>query len=288
MPTATPSFYNLTMASSVTATITYPIDGSVIDFFSNSGKEHHQCKIINAREVENTPRLDKEGFCLTTTDKTIDDIYDAANLKNYVLYLRTILQIQLQAKDSLFIGHIIRKEDSKGNQPDLNRPTASFVHADWNLARIKKLGHTHDPFITTNHDATPEKIKQFLDATTKWSIYNIWLPRQAITNRPLALCDIQSVQANDMIHDLRFKNTDTNEKETAGDILSLKYNSHYRWLYYPLMQTNELLIFKQFATDGKPENFIPVFHTAFKVIDERELRFPMRESIEFRFLVALN
>ena len=89
-----------------------------------------------------------------------------------------------------------------------------------------------------------------------------------------------------MIHDLQFKNTDKNDKGTAGNILSLKYSAHYRWLYYPLMQSNELLIFKQFETNSNLDDFIPVFHTAFKIIDQPTIKFPMQESIEFRFLVA--
>jgi hypothetical protein len=274
------------MAASIEANITYPIDGSLLDFFSDKGKEQHSCSILNARVTAIEPRLDKEGFCLTTTDSIIENVYDVTNLQSYARHLETILQAYLDAKDTFLIGHIIRKEDSNGEQPEVNRPTASFVHADWNAVRIKKLGKEHDPFVTNNPDATPSRVKQFLEPASQWSIYNIWLPLQTVTNRPLVLCDVQSVKASDIIHDLRFKNTEKNEQGTMGNILSLKYKNDYRWLYYPLMQPNELLIFKQYDSNQNIDNFIPVFHTAFKVIEDPKIKFPMRESIEFRFLVA--
>ncbi len=286
MTQKTLNFYDLTAANSVTAEITYLIEGSVLDFFSDTGKERHPSQIINARQTSVAPRLDQEGFCLATTDSVIDDIYDAACARVYSQHLQAILQAQLGAKNTFLLGHIVRKEDSKGDQPDVNRPTASFVHADWNSIRIKMLGNEPDPFVVNNPEATTHHIKQFINNAKQWSIYNIWLPRQTVTNRPLALCDIRSVTDSDIIHNLRFKNTEKNEQGTMGNILSLKYNKHYRWLYYPLMQSNELLIFKQFATNDGGDNFMPVFHTAFKIIEHPDIKFPIRESIEFRFLVA--
>ena len=257
----------------------------MLDFFSNEGKEEYRCNILNARTMATQPKVEKEGFCLATTDQIIDNVNDAITLQAYICHLETILQSHLGAKETFLIGNIIRKEDSKGDQPEINRPTASFIHADWNAIRLNKLGKEYDPFITNNPNATPPRLKKFIEDAAQWSIYNIWVPLQTVTNRPLLLCDIQSVDLADIIHDIRFKNTEDNKKETMGNILSLKYKDNYRWIYYPLMQPNELLIFKQFESNQPMDSFIPVFHTAFKVLDVPQLRFPIRESIEFRFLV---
>ena len=281
MEQQTLSFYNAIIATSINVPITFTLDGSTLDYprENDHGKQTHTCTVHNARETTKAPTLANEGFQLFNHDIHFHDVRDETRLPNSIEALQEFVQKQLNATATLFLGHVIRNEDFKRYKP------STFVHADWNGVRVKKLGNEDDPLIVTN-DATTQSIRHFIENTQRWSLYNIWVPLKTVVNRPLALCDVHSVKPDDIIHNLRFKDPDGDQKAALGNILSLKYREHYRWFYYPLMQTDELLIFKQFDSAEGADDFIPVFHIAIKVVDDKELRFPMRESIELRFLVA--
>ena len=282
MEQQTLSFYNSIIATSINTPITFTLDGSTLDYPNENdrGKQTRPCTVHNARETTNAPTLADEGFQLFNHDIHFHDVCDETQLQKNIEALQEFVQKQLNATATLFIGQVIRKEDFERYKP------STFVHADWNGVRVQKLGSEDDPAIFTNSDTTTQSVKHFIESTQRWSIYNIWVPLKMVVNRPLALCDIHSVKPDDVIHNLRFKDPDGDQEAAEGNILSLKYREHYRWFYYPLMQTNELLIFKQFDSAEGADDFIPVFHTGFKIIDDKELRFPIRESIEVRFLVA--
>ena len=282
MEQQTLNFYNAIIATSINVPITFTLDGSILDFPNETdrGKETHTCTVHNARETTKAPTLADEGFQLFNHDIKFHEVSDEAQLENNVELLQEFIQKQTGTTAALFLGHVIRQEDFKRHKP------ATFVHADWGRERVQKLGIEDDPLILTNRDISTERLRHLIKETDHWSLFNIWIPLKTVVNRPLALCDVNSVEHDDVIHNLRFKDPDSDQKAAKGNILSLKFREHYRWFYYPLMQSNELLIFKQFDSVEGAASFIPVFHTAFKVVDDNDQRFPMRESIELRFLAA--
>lgn len=282
MEKQTLNFYNASIATSIDVPITFTLDGSILDFPNENdrGKETHICTVHNARETVKAPTLAYEGFQLFNHDIKFDDVSDDAQLESNVDLLQRFIQKQTGATSALFLGHVVRQENFDRHKP------STFVHADWSGERVQKLGVEDDPLILTNRDINSERVRHLIEEKDHWSIFNIWIPLKTVVNRPLALCDVHSVEHDDVVHNLRFKDPDSDRKAAKGNILSLKFRDHYRWFYYPLMQSNELLIFKQFDSVEGAASFIPVFHTAFKVVDDNDQRFPMRESIELRFLAA--
>ena len=282
MEKQTLNFYNASIATSIDVPITFTLDGSILDFPNENdrGKETHICTVHNARETVEAPTLAYEGFQLFNHDIKFDDVSNGAQLESNVDLLQRFIQKQTGATSALFLGHVVRQENFDRHKP------STFVHADWSGERVQKLGVEDDPLILTNRDINSERVRHLIEEKDHWSIFNIWIPLKTVVNRPLALCDVHSVEHDDVVNNLRFKDPDSDRKAAKGNILSLKFRDHYRWFYYPLMQSNELLIFKQFDSVEGAASFIPVFHTAFKVVDDSDQRFPMRESIELRFLAA--
>ena len=196
MEQQTLSFYNSIIATSINTPITFTLDGSTLDYPNENdrGKQTRPCTVHNARETTKSPTLADEGFQLFSHNIHFHDVCDETRLQKNIDALQEFVQKQLNATETLFIGHVIRKEDFERYKP------STFVHADWNGVRVQKLGSEDDPLIFTNSDTTTQSVKHFIESTQRWSIYNIWVPLKMVVNRPLALCDIHSVKPDDIIH----------------------------------------------------------------------------------------
>jgi hypothetical protein len=277
--------YKLLKSKSIDKGFDFPVDASSADFNIDRPFENHRTTIFNAREISSPPTLCREGFCLLSGDIAFDNVYSEEKLNNDSQLIQTILEKHTHAKACIPLGHIIRDETSKADQPLVNRPPAAFVHADWSPDRIRDLPNHLDTSIITNKEVSIERINQLINNAKHWVIYNAWTPLKTVVNTPLALCDASTVECADIIKYVRFKNP--YQSDTKIMIMSLKYKPLHRWLYYPLMQSNELLVFRQFDSKQGINNFIPVFHTAFKILDNQKIKSNVRESIEFRFLVSL-
>lgn len=278
-------FYSLLKKTHICVDINYPKDASSPDFDENCNLDCHPTIIFNARELNSAkPTLDREGFCLLPSDVQFHDVYNKKEVAHNLILLKKNLTSYLGAKHLFPLGHIVRKENSKNNAPFVNRPPADFVHCDWSPSRINTLPLEPDPHIITNHAVTPDQIKRWINASKSWAIFNAWIPLRTVINRPLALCSINSVQWDNINPNVFFK--ETRQKNSA--IMSLNYHPSHQWFYYPLMQSNELLFFKQFDSMDGANNFIPVFHTAFKLINKKSIATNPRKSIEFRFLATFS
>lgn len=279
------NIYQKLTATTIKADIAYAIDGACIEPFSKNGRETHEAKILNARLSAVTPDFNTHGFCLNELDFSFTNVEDEIQLHNDIKKLTQSIQYFFQTDSCLFLGHITRHEKSSTQSLLASRPPAGFVHADWNAARIKNLGHKADPFIVTNTSATCAVVNDFLTQHPQHSIINAWLPLNTVINFPLVLAAVDSVRPSDVITNISFKN-EPNAEQTQGEILSLHTTDHYAWYYYPLMQSNEMLLFQQYNSTQTLENFMPTFHTAVDLFPDCNANLSPRQSIELRFLVA--
>mgnify|MGYP000035025259 CR=1 FL=1 len=279
------SLFKAIAAKTTQSTMYFPIDGGIVDPFTNKGKAEVKAKLINARLLvdDAVPTIEKEGFTIVenkfiSTDvlQAYDEGHDFEPLKNSLLKL-------LGAKHLLNLGHVPREEDAGVHKLGSRMP-ATLVHSDWNTKRLNKLGVTIDPYVITNKSLTPKIISDFLGSNDRWMIVNCWLPLSLEVNCPIALCDLTSVDTQDMISDLRFKNSDNDQATNDGNFISLNNKKTHRWYYYPLMQTNEMLVFQQFSSEEGVDHFKPVFHTACNLIEDKKLINRTRKSIEIRFI----
>lgn len=276
------TLYQSIKAKSINADLHYYKNSNDIDHpDAKSFVSAKSTTILNARECASLPCLEQEGFCVINHNVKLQDLNDEKKLYEDARLIGEQVKIVARAKNYMLLGAIIRHEQTLTIKHDLyDRPPANHIHADWSAARLKKLGFKKDRSLPINQEITLNKTRDFINSAKVWGIYNAWLPIKTVINNPLALCDRTSVNKNDIINHSQVKKHDQDT-----EVRRLKYRDTYRWLYYPMMQSNELLIFKQFESGRGFEAYIPVFHTAFKVIEDKNINTNKRDSIEFRFLL---
>ena len=131
-------------------------------------------------------------------------------------------------------------------------------------------------------------------------VINFWRPIGGYTkanpllNKPLAVCDSSSVENSDTVHTGLDAHLFGGIKGKTTDQMGLKYNRLHQWYYYPAMNDDEVLIFKQFeiwkGDNSKPREEMPIrgcFHTA---IDDQNTsdETPPRQSTECRVTVFIG
>ena len=112
----------------------------------------------------------------------------------------------------------------------------------------------------------------------RFAIINLWRPiRGPLLESPLALCDAQSLEEQNLIaSDLKYP-------DRTGETYSITYNPNQRYYYFPTMRPDEAVLIRCFdsALEG-PHRFSA--HTGFDD-PESPAGAPPRESIEVRTLV---
>jgi hypothetical protein len=111
----------------------------------------------------------------------------------------------------------------------------------------------------------------------RFAIVNVWRSaRGPVLDAPLALCDARSVAPADLV------DTELRYPHRTGAIYQLAFNRAQRWAYFPALQWDEAILFKQFDSDAAHTRFTP--HGAF-LHPHTPPGTPPRESIEARCLV---
>src|ERR1700736_1342504 len=112
----------------------------------------------------------------------------------------------------------------------------------------------------------------------RFAIINLWRPiRGPVLESPLALCDAQSLEEENLIAgDLKYP-------DRTGETYSITYNPNQRYYYFPKMQSDEVVLIRCF--DSAPKG-APRFsaHTGFDD-PTSPADAPPRESLEARPLV---
>jgi hypothetical protein len=115
----------------------------------------------------------------------------------------------------------------------------------------------------------------------RYCIVNIWRSvKGPIVDTPLAVCDARTVSVRDMVaSEIRYT-------DRTGEIYLFEHSDQHRWYYYPGMDRDEALVFKQYDSQvSGVARFTP--HAAFDLPDIPDSA-PLRESIEVRCLVLFD
>jgi hypothetical protein len=121
---------------------------------------------------------------------------------------------------------------------------------------------------------------------------NVWCPYHCqVEQKPLAVLDAQTLEKQDVVATTYTGITELNNRlQYARDrrdnkIQMLSVNPRHRWVYFPQMQTNEAIMFKQMDTRAGHSKFC--FHTAFDHPDTKPAA-RERRSVEFRVMLAIR
>jgi len=235
--------------------------------------------ITSLRSLRNPPSVDVQGFELVPFSTSVRDIYDAAEREAvFDPEVAQFVKRHTGACEVRVFYPFLRGEEAQRRRPGSITAPAGTVHVD----------ETHDTGadmfeMVLGDDAVRYRGRRF-------AIINLWRPITGpLQDRPLALCDVQSLPAEDLMscrtvsraNERGLPTPDGAIFETA--IYSVAYSPGHRWYYVPDMMPDEALLLKNY--DSQVEGvarFSP--HTAFQDPTTPANALP-RASIELRCLV---
>jgi hypothetical protein len=224
--------------------------------------------IADARAGNPPPALEPQGFELCEHRSSIRDFADArAVAKRYSPEIRQLL-LEVSGADAVAVNPhgILRfsERSAQSGRLDNSRP-ARFVHVDVSDATAAMFAARSNP--------TP------LRRVRRYCHYNVWrvwsAPPQDV---PLAVCDAGTVKPADLVAaDAIFDAPGVPEWSFEG--LVVKGSPMHRWVWFPDMDRDQVLVFKTNDSDPTRAHCVP--HVAF---DDPSCPagVPPRTSIEMR------
>ena len=220
-------------------------------------------RIHDARSLARAPSMEREGFKLVEAPVDLDFGNPSHVTSHYFKHCEELVKTATGCLSAKVVQHGFRAGKVIG--PARQGLYGVVVHAD------------HSPFI-----------EDFLGVQEgrHFALFNVWRgtnPDREIEMGPLALCDLATVSADDIVYADCLRRS---EPRTRVIDCRLVHDAGQAWYYFPRMKPSEALIFKQY--DSRRENAASrtVFHTAFQDPTTREDA-PMRESSEARVLAIL-
>ena len=219
--------------------------------------------ILNGRELQESFSIDKQGFSLIQHTTTVENLYDAeSGRKKYEAECKEIV-INATGADSAYVfDHTFRSGDSKLREEKLSREPTTVIHNDY----------------TPN--SAPQRLRDFMGSDTDklmdkpFCIVNLWRPIKEVRSFPLAVCDAQSVSPEALVY------AERRSKNRIGEIIVVRFDPRQRWVYFPNMTPDEILLIKTYDSreDGRARWCV---HTAFD-IEGADANAAPRESVESR------
>ncbi len=250
-----------------------PPDGTPKD---NCRFDFRAMQVVDARGLAGTTSVHREGFELWYAPSSVADFHDApAVVGTYHAECAALACAATGGSSAIVFDHQVRQREA--GRPPLtfgrgggSRPGGvGRVHNDYSEASgRRRLG------LVLRDAALASRVRRFC-------IVNVWRSiRGAIVDTPLAVCDARSVSRRELVAgEIRYA-------DRQGEIYLFRHSPAHRWYYYPGMDRDEALVFKQFDSQvGGVARFTP--HAAFDLPDI-PADAPLRESIEARCLVLFD
>ncbi len=220
--------------------------------------------IHDARTQAQELSLDRHGIELHRRPTIVDDLYDDAHVEqDYYQEIEALVREATGASQVVIFDHTRRRDDGGSGGTKTPADRAHNDYTEWSAPqRVRDV-------------VGEEEARRLRDVP--FVQVNAWRPiRGPVRRSPLAVLDAATLDAGDLIA------TDMVYPGRTGEIYHLAFNPAQRWLYFPAMERDEILLIKGFDSriDGRAR-FVP--HTAFHDPGTRSDE-PPRESIEVRTL----
>ncbi len=277
-------------------------------------KQKRELRIHDGRRFTGANRrtLTANGFEMVSRPldgKAIDFLDHEKVVRNYYSQCEQLVQEMTGARAFAF-DHNVRSASGKKGKTRISggqqvQGPAHMVHGDYTLTsapqRLRDL--TKPP---TSNDTlrsvlgegqsliSPDMVKRVLASEGRFAIINVWrnIAKEPVVTHPLALCDGQSVEPEDLVV------FEIHYADRVGENYFAKYSPRHQWFYYPRITGEEAILIKQWdsagtlarskgangdaSEPGAPCTFS--FHTAFED-PQTPPDAPDRWSIEVRCMV---
>lgn len=232
---------------------------------TNMRYEARRVPIQNGRPIASAVSLDRQGFAFCNHPTVVRDFRDEETL-HHVYYPESeefIARITGATRVVTFDHTLRRRMPDAYDRHETFRLPAMRVHVDFTPASARQRVR----------DVLPLEADQLLSGRIEF--INLWRPiRAPVLDAPVAVCDARSVNESD------FVSADLIYRARKGEIFYATFNPSHRWYYFPRMQTDEVLLLKNFdsETDRRARCAL---HSAFLDPAAPDDAAP-RESIELR------
>lgn len=217
--------------------------------------------------------LDREGFLLRHAPSAMNGFAERDTIERvYYPEMAELALIASGASRAIVFDHLVRRRAPGTMTPfgarDGQRPSAAMrVHCDFTPASAQRR-------------LALELEKLGIDHVARFAIVNLWRStRLPVLDAPLALCDARTAHATDLVA------ADIVYPTRTGEIFEVLYNPAHAWTYFHAMQFDEVLLFKQYDSQGGVARYTP--HAAFAHPGTPDGT-PPRESIEVRCLLIYD
>jgi hypothetical protein len=224
--------------------------------------------VHDARGLNPTPTVDREGFALVRQRTRVENFYDHEQVREvYYPECERLLSDLTGASRVVVFDHIVRNA-ARTNQKGIKMP-ANAVHNDYTAS------------------SGPQRLRDLLPAEAaellrhRFAIINLWRPlRGPVLDSPLGVCDARNITPGDLVPNARIY------PDRRGEIQAVKFNWAHRWYYFSAMEPEEALLLKCYdsADDGRARF---TAHSAFVDPTAPPDSAP-RESIETRGLLLFK
>jgi len=190
--------------------------------------------VYDARAIADELTLDRNGLELVRDTTTVTDFQDQSQIETiYNPEVERLVKAATGASRVLVFDHTLRVADENRRKAEKLREPVRIVHNDY----TDKSG--------------PQRVRDLLpperaeEALKKRYVYvNVWRSiHGTVEEAPLGICEWQSLEDDDMVlMDLVYS-------DRVGEIHRTRYNSNHRWLYFPQMKEDEVILLKCFDTE---------------------------------------
>jgi hypothetical protein len=226
--------------------------------------ETHVVAISDGRPLAAHLSLDREGFMLRHHDSKVRDFYDSDEVRRvYYPEIEALVKELTGAAEIVIFDHTVRNT-ATGEAGKTIREPAATLHNDY------------------TEKSAPQRVRDLLPSgeaearlQRRYVEINVWRPVVGpVEAWPLALGDAQTLESSDLVVSER------RYPDRTGETYAVKYSPRQRWLYFPRMRRDEVIVLKCFDSlkDGRARLSV---HSAFQD-PTTPADAPPRESIEVR------
>ncbi|MGI9432037.1 MAG: CmcJ/NvfI family oxidoreductase [Myxococcota bacterium] len=279
--------------------------------------ERREVEVADGRALEGEARctLARNGFELATcppTDPELDFFAHGPVVDRYYDECAEIVRAASGARDVFAFDHNVRPATGKRSGQRLVdgqqvQPPARVVHGDYTLTsapqRLRDLAglpadnDTYRRRLGSGETLLDADRVEAVVADGRFALINVWrnVADEPVARDPLALCDGQSVLPDELaVFEIHYA-------DRIGENYFARYAPRHRWTYYPEMTRDEVLLIKQWDSNGplarsggkEPDASNPEapctfsFHSAF-YDDATPPDAPARWSIEVRCVALFD
>ncbi|KAK2783761.1 hypothetical protein FQN52_009505 [Onygenales sp. PD_12] len=254
----------------------YPLAGSDDKIMTNVVMEPKHVEINDARKL--APQLEKNGFEIHRHKTRCSQFATVEDIERYKQETAELLRAVIPNVEHVVVYNAtLRRNQPQTENLEIDVEDPLLVNAPATAVHIDATPKS-GPEIVMRHldDAI---IQQYTKPGFAFSVINTWRTLvPALEDCPLALCDYQTIDFDDLIP------ADRVYPHLVGEIFYAKFNPGQRWYWTPRQETDEIYVFVNYRAGNRPSaSFCP--HVSFQN-PNCPSNAPARQSIETRSVVV--